>query len=589
MVQHQTILVHLLGFLLGPTATARTQIPTNKNRRLRSRAGARCLNASPRALATGEEWGPMRSILLALSILVVLPPTLRCQSTIRPLTTILEVQPAGSGMTLGTGILGLGDVNGDGWPDFAVSARAIRKTFIYLGGPGILDDTPDLTIKGGGPMAKGDLNGDGRMDLVVATRETLLVYLGMFPSPVGIDTMPDLIIPRESGGGGETNFGQSFAIGDLNNDGFDDLLVGAPGYDLSRGKVYTYLGKPNFTPFPDFAETADSVCAAYGTTVRIGDINGDGYDDLCIGSLVYVNCTGFPVDSRLDVFYGKRDWRFDKNAYNQRLDKTNTGFTTLYWFNLLDADGDAKADISFNWDRKEYFLFGRSDSISTVPDLVLTNPDTNLYTGIYGPAVDIGDINNDGMSDFVVRGTRGGPAMCLIVYLSSLSRAPVPAAGRCRGFVEISDAFLNVTGSGDVNGDGVNDFAACVPRDPLSSLPQDGYFVILSGDATLTVAGEDKQGSFQKDGILHNYPNPFNAQTIIEYSLAKGGEVVLIIYDPLGREVRRLQQGEQGPGLHQVAWDGKTSLGDNAASGAYYYSLVVDKATVGARKLLLLR
>jgi len=65
----------------------------------------------------------MREILLSFSILIVLRTMLSAQSTIHPLTTILEVEPVGSGMVLGTGMLGLGDINNDGKTRFCRECR----------------------------------------------------------------------------------------------------------------------------------------------------------------------------------------------------------------------------------------------------------------------------------------------------------------------------------------------------------------------------------------------------------------------------------------------------------------------------------
>lgn len=521
----------------------------------------------------------MRRILLALSILVFLRPTLSGQSTIHPLTTILEVEPVGSGIGLGAGVLGLGDINNDGKPDFAVSAGNIKKTFIYFGGQAVLDSAPDVIIKGGGPMARGDLNGDGRMDLVVATRETLLVYYGKTPSPIALDTVPDLIITGE---GVTDGFANSFAVGDLDHDGFDDLAVAHSTF-RGAGKVYVYLGRTNPSSMYDYSAVGDTLTSGYGWNIRVADVNGDGIADLAISSDDYTR--GFQA---IDIFYGRSGWTFSKDRYNQRLDSRKLGLNNLSWFNLVDVNGDGKADISFNWDRREYFLYGRSDSISTTPDLVLTNPDTNFYTGLYGPAVNIGDINYDGVRDFVLRGTQGGPAMCLIVYLGSSNRTPVPAAGRCRGFVDIGSAFQNVTDVGDVNGDGVNDFAACVPLNPLSS-PQDGYFVVLSGDKTLTSVSEERTAAWNVERLSQNYPNPFNLQTNIQYTVPKRGAVVLIIYDSLGREVRRLVNEGKDPGTYTVVWGGNTVSGNVSSSGVYYYQLIVDGVTIGAKKLVLLK
>ena len=70
-----------------------------------------------------------------------------------------------------------------------------------------------------------------------------------------------------------------------------------------------------------------------------------------------------------------------------------------------------------------------------------------------------------------------------------------------------------------------------------------------------------------------NYPNPFNPQTTIGYSLAKSGRVTLAIYDVLGRQVRMLVDQSQEAGRYQVAWDGLDDQGRGVASGTYLYRL----------------
>ena len=66
-----------------------------------------------------------------------------------------------------------------------------------------------------------------------------------------------------------------------------------------------------------------------------------------------------------------------------------------------------------------------------------------------------------------------------------------------------------------------------------------------------------------------NYPNPFNPQTTIGFTLPSASDVRLVVYDALGREVARLVEGELGAGLHEARFDG-----GSLASGLYLYRLV---------------
>ena len=79
--------------------------------------------------------------------------------------------------------------------------------------------------------------------------------------------------------------------------------------------------------------------------------------------------------------------------------------------------------------------------------------------------------------------------------------------------------------------------------------------------------------SFELKG---NYPNPFNASTIIEYSLAEQGYVSLEIFDILGRKVTTLVDGFEQAGNYQKAWYGRNDMGQVLSSGIYFCKLAVD-------------
>lgn len=95
----------------------------------------------------------------------------------------------------------------------------------------------------------------------------------------------------------------------------------------------------------------------------------------------------------------------------------------------------------------------------------------------------------------------------------------------------------------------------------------------------------------EKTALLANYPNPFNPETWIPYQLAKPADVSLTIYAANGAVVRTLTLGHQAAGIYQnrsraIYWDGKNDVGEEVASGIYFYTLIADdfKST---RKLLI--
>lgn len=85
-----------------------------------------------------------------------------------------------------------------------------------------------------------------------------------------------------------------------------------------------------------------------------------------------------------------------------------------------------------------------------------------------------------------------------------------------------------------------------------------------------------------------NYPNPFNPETVIRYSLHAQGTVELAIFNVLGQRIRTLVQANQTSGTYEVRWDGRDETGLSVASGVYIYRLQADGFTA-SRKMLLLR
>ena len=87
----------------------------------------------------------------------------------------------------------------------------------------------------------------------------------------------------------------------------------------------------------------------------------------------------------------------------------------------------------------------------------------------------------------------------------------------------------------------------------------------------------------------NNYPNPFNSETTIEFSLSRYlDEVAIHIYDVRGRLVRHLIDHDFGPGHHEIVWDGRDDSGCEVQSGMYCYRLSTDCHSI-TRKMLVVR
>ena len=111
---------------------------------------------------------------------------------------------------------------------------------------------------------------------------------------------------------------------------------------------------------------------------------------------------------------------------------------------------------------------------------------------------------------------------------------------------------------------------------------------IGQADAQAVIISVDYFGnSIRKFELAQNYPNPFNPVTTLRYALPQSAHVLLVIYDVNGREVRRLVDGLQPPGDHQIIWDGSTARGRHIPSGIYIARLVTPEYTRSIKMVLL--
>ena len=107
------------------------------------------------------------------------------------------------------------------------------------------------------------------------------------------------------------------------------------------------------------------------------------------------------------------------------------------------------------------------------------------------------------------------------------------------------------------------------------------------GDLALTIFGDIK-----RTALLQNFPNPFNPETWIPYTLADDVDVSVRIYDIQGKLVRQLEVGQQRSGGYlsrekAAYWDGRDQLGESVSSGIYFYTLKADGFSNTRRMVIL--
>ena len=112
----------------------------------------------------------------------------------------------------------------------------------------------------------------------------------------------------------------------------------------------------------------------------------------------------------------------------------------------------------------------------------------------------------------------------------------------------------------------------------------DDLRIVAPDGTSVALLGPDQEMDY---ALKANYPNPFNAGTVVHYRLGKRGSIDLGVYNAVGQRVRTLARGVLPSGDHRATWNGRDEFGRDVASGVYYYRLqAADFLAVGKMTLL---
>ena len=531
---------------------------------------------------------------------------------------ILRIRGANAGDNLGDR-MNTGDIDGDGCKDLLIGAGGYdapageNAGAVYIVfGSADLENRADITVASStedvvtilGEQAQsflsmpfsGDVNRDGFEDAIVMAHSTHFgnrIHVGTgyvlfgskdFRSKRTIDLRTQgtgmVRIDGDDSGG---YLGVSGYCGDIDGDGFSDIIMGAHGSSplvrSNAGKVYVVWGdvlesQEHFTFQPDTGDSA-RVLIRSGAVPTVGGVSIEPGDEIGVFTSTGL-CAGAGVWNGADLYI--TIW--GDNPQSEYL----TGF----------IDGDP---LFFRiWVKKtgrEYTAVARYS--------------TSLSEYQSGAIIELAALN---YSHFFYEPHSGDTATVLVrsgavPTIGGRSIEPgdeigvFTPSGKCAGEGIWSGSDLSFTiWSDDPDREGITGFRNGEPLSfriwvqetnleyeaiPTYASASAAYWPgavieLTSLTSSITDVRNETPGAFS---LSPNYPNPFNPSTTIPFTLPRSSRVTIAVYNTLGEKVATLADGMYATGAHTVIWKA-----DGFASGVYFYRLQAEKFTETRRMML---
>lgn len=435
----------------------------------------------------------------------------------------------------GSTVRSAGDVNGDGHEDLIVGAKSANsgRGQVYVvfgksgsfaspfalssinGANGFRLDGIDLSDEASVAASAGDFNNDGYGDLVIGAKfadpdgkdaagEVYVVFghSGSFPAALSLASLTGPNGFRLDGiAAGNWTGGSVASAGDVNRDGFDDVIIGASGANTYTGESYVVFG--HAAPFPASFDLSllngangirlpgvDSYDYSGGSVASAGDVNRDGFDDIIIGADDASPNGGFLSDGESYVVFGGASLPANlplaslngQNGFRMRgvAPADQNGYSVA---SAGDVNGDGYDDVVTGAPHagntgRSYVIFGKRTGYTQYFDLTTLNGANGFrIDGTAGEdrsgasVAAAGDVNGDGFDDvivgapeaaasgnakagqsFVVFGKASGFGPTLL--LSALNGA---TGFRLDGIDQDDNSGISASTAGDLNGDGFDD------------------------------------------------------------------------------------------------------------------------------------
>ncbi|MCC7430751.1 FG-GAP repeat protein, partial [bacterium] len=491
----------------------------------------------------------------------------------------------------------IGDLNSDGYGDLVLYASDAPSSSVNVmfGGStfasGSIETIRDVSVslptnQGLGAVSSGDFNGDGIKDLFVGNpfasptggtwAGSAYLFYGntSLPATLDISTDTDILI---TGDDANDYCGGQNTLGDVNGDGADDIFIASPNGDISGrsncGKVYLIYGDAPTSAFssPMFAGAGD-IAPMFFSTARVSidfnDPSGGAGTVTCEFNPTAPGGTGLPA-SVLPVY-----WSLTST-------KTGTMNNTQVSFHYTDAQLGTMDENNLSVFTRE----GSGDDWTEVPGATV-DANSNKITCETSHFSEWTVGENDEplaieLSSFVAVQVNQKIVLAWITESETDNKGFRLFRKENSDFLEIGNFYSHSELIGQGNKTSKTNYTF---TDAFVTTGKTYSYKLVDVDfdgtetehetVSITVSKESEQTSHKFSYSLEqNFPNPFNPNTTISYTLAKTNDVKLEVFNTKGELVRTLVSEKQNEGSHASNWNGTDERGNAVSSGVYYCKL----------------